>query len=368
MIRRGLRRTLRWLKRLLILAVLAAIAGGGIWYFALPPQLKPRYSSVAVSHGRLAQTVTSGGQLEPAAKVEVGSQISGTVRRLFVDFDSPVKAGQALAQIDPASYEASLSQTQGSLANAQAALQLAQLNLKRAEAQKAEGLIAQSEYDKAQADLRQAEAEVKVNEGAVQKARVDLDRCTIRSPIDGVVISRNVSVGQTLSSPTLFVIADDLSRLQIGANVAEADIGSVRVGQDVEFGVDAFPGKTFRGKVKQIRSAPTTDQNVVTYQTVIDVSNPMKLRPGMTANISIIVASHDNALRIPNAALRFRPPDAARVEKDSPLSARADGAPGSEKHGRGAAAGTDGSPGSGEKHHGTPGKAERAGLERKLLG
>src|SRR5439155_20887361 len=234
--------------------------------------------TMAVSKGLLLQTVTASGQLNPVTMVDVGSQISGIIEELLADYNSSVKKGQLVAKIDPATYEANFVQAQGNLANAKAALELAQLNAERAKSLRNDKLNTQADYEKAQADLHQAEANVKINEGTLMKAQVDLARCTIYAPIHGVVISRNVNVGQTvaasLSAPTLFVIGNDLSKMQIAANVAEADVGLVEVGQEAEFNVDAFPGKTFHGKVTQIRNAPKTEQNVVTYDTIIEVSNP----------------------------------------------------------------------------------------------
>ncbi len=323
------------MKWVLVLMVLMGGAGYG-WYLNRPGTDAPLYQAATLSRGELFQSVTASGQLNPVVKVEVGSQISGSIQKLFADFNSPVKEGQIVARIDPATYEAALIQAEGSLATAKAALELAQINANRAKALRAENLIPQSDYDKSLADLHQAEATVKVNDGALKKAQVDLARCTIFSPIDGVVISRNVNVGQTvaasLSAPVLFVIANDLAKMQIEAQVAEADIGSVEVGQAVNFTVDAFSGETFTGKVVQIRSAPITDQNVVTYDTVIGVNNPnLKLKPGMTANVSIIVAQRENALRIPNAALRFRPPPTAEIKPADPSPLALEGAPKSDK-------------------------------------
>jgi|ERR1044071_1409025 HlyD family secretion protein len=309
-----------WPKRLLIsfLAVCALTTAG--WYYKQLPDSLTNYESATISRGALLQLVTASGQLNPVLKVEVGSQISGNIDQLLVDFNSPVKQGQVIAKLDPATYDANLIQAQGNLANAKAGLELAQINAERAKALRANKLNPEADYDKALADLHQAEANVKINEGALKKAEADQARCTIYAPIDGIVISRNVNVGQTvaasLSAPVLFVIANDLTKMQIEANVAEADIGLVEVGQEIQFTVDAFPGRTFPGKVTQIRNAPRTDQNVVTYDTMIDVSNPeMKLKPGMTANVSIIVARREKALRIPNGALRFHPPEGAVVKK-----------------------------------------------------
>src|SRR5437763_1411456 len=302
----------RRLKRLWLFALLLVGAGLG-WYLNQSAGSSVEYETTVVSRGALTQVVTASGQLSPVVKVEVGSQISGIIEKLLVDFNSPVKAGEVIAQLDPATYEANLIQAQGNLASARAALELAQLNANRAKALQDEKLNARADYEKGMADLHQAEAAVKISEGSLKKAQVDLARCTIYAPIDGIVISRNVNVGQTvaasLSAPTLFIIANDLTKMQIEADVAEADIGQVGVGQDVEFTVDAFPGQSFQGKVTQIRNAPKADQNVVTYVTIIDVTNPnLKLKPGMTANVSILVTHRDNILKIPNAALRFRPP------------------------------------------------------------
>src|SRR5437867_7215211 len=314
-------RKLLWPKRALVsLLLLCAVACAGWYYRKTLPDLAANYQTMVVSRGDLLQVVTASGQLDPVVKVEVGSQISGNIQKLNVDFNSPVKQGEVIAQLDPASYEATFIQAEGNLANARAALELAQLSAERAKVLQADKLNPKADYEKAFADLHQAEANVKINEGTLKKARVDLDRCTINSPIDGMVISRNVNVGQTvaasLSAPTLFVIGNDLSKMQIAANVAEADVGLVEVGQEAEFNVDAFPDKTFHGKVTQIRNAPKTEQNVVTYDTIITVNNPkLKLKPGMTANVSIIVARQDNAVKVPNAALRFRPPAGAEGSK-----------------------------------------------------
>src|SRR3954467_6184687 len=272
------------------------------------------YQTAPVSKGPITQAVTATGTLNPVQNVQVGSQVSGNIQKLFVDFNSIVKAGQVIAQIDPVVFQASVNQAEGDLSNAQAALELAKLNEGRTRALVAKQNSAQSDLDQATANLHQAEANVKIKEGALEKAKADLDHCTITSPIDGIVISRNVDVGQTvaasLQAPVIFAIANDLSKMQIDSNVAEADVGGVAVDQDVDFTVDAFPTRTFQGKVTQVRNAPITVQNVVTYDTVIGVSNPeQKLKPGMTANVSIVAAHRDETLKIPNSVLRFRPPD-----------------------------------------------------------
>src|SRR5882757_7733593 len=280
------------------------------------------YQTANVTQGSITQAVTATGTLNPVLNVQVGSQVSGNISKLFADFNSQVKAGQVVAQIDPALFQATVTQTEGDVASAQAALELAKLNAKRTQDLFARKTSSQADLDQALATLHQAEANVKIKQGALDKAKADLDHCTITSPIDGIVISRNVDVGQTvaasLQAPVIFQIANDLAKMQIDSNVAEADVGVVQVGQDVDFTVDAFPTQTFHGKVVQVRNAPITVQNVVTYDTVIGVSNPdLKLKPGMTANVSIIVARKDNVLQIKNAALRYRPAEAVEAKARS---------------------------------------------------
>src|SRR5256884_4216767 len=278
------------------------------------------YQTATITRGPITQAVTATGTLNPVVNVQVGSQVSGNIAKLFADFNSQVKAGQVVAQIDPALFQATVTQAEGDLANSQAALELAKVNGTRTQELFARKTSSQADLDQAMANLHQAEANVKIKQGALDKAKADLDHCTITSPIDGVVISRSVDVGQTvaasLQAPGIFQIANDLAKMQIDSNVAEADVGAVSVDQDVDFTVDAFPTRTFHGKVVQVRNAPITVQNVVTYDTVIGVSNPdLKLKPGMTANVSIIVAHKDNVLQLKNAALRYRPPDAATAEQ-----------------------------------------------------
>src|SRR5215469_3981991 len=273
------------------------------------------YQTATVTRGPITQAVTATGTLNPVVNVQVGSQVSGNISKLFVDFNSQVKAGQVVAQIDPALFQATVTQAEGDVASAQAALELARINAKRTEDLFARKTSSQADLDQAVANLHQAEANVKIKQGALDKAKADLEHCTITSPIDGVVISRTVDVGQTvaasLQAPVIFQIANDLTKMQIDSNVAEADVGTVEVDQDVDFTVDAFPTRTFHGKVVQVRNAPITVQNVVTYDTVIGVDNKdLKLKPGMTANVSIIIAHKDNVLQLKNAALRYRPAEA----------------------------------------------------------
>src|SRR5437899_1725914 len=280
------------------------------------------YQTAIVTRGAITQAVTATGTLNPVVNVQVGSQVSGNIAKLFVDFNSQVKAGQVVAQIDPALFQATVTQAEGDVASTQAALELARLNAKRTQDLFTRKTSSQADLDQALATLHQAEANVKIKQGALDKAKADLDHCTITSPIDGVVISRSVDVGQTvaasLQAPVIFQIANDLAKMQIDSNVAEADVGVVQVGQDVDFTVDAFPTQTFHGEVVQVRNAPITVQNVVNYDTVIGVSNPdLKLKPGMTANVSIIAARKDNVLQIKNAALRYRPTEAGASEMGS---------------------------------------------------
>ena len=308
----------------IIIIVMAVLVLAGIWHWAGGESSAVEYQTTVVTRGSLIQAVTATGTLNPVTNVTVGSQISGIIQTLSVDWNSPVKAGQVVAQLDPATYKAAVAQAEGDLANAKANLELARIQAKRATELFGSSLISESDFDTTTATLHQSEAMIQIKQAALDNARVNLQRCTIYSPVDGTVISRNVDVGQTvaasLSAPTLFVIANDLTRMQIDANVSEADIGNVEEGQTVNFTVDAFPDRKFAGKVIQIRNSPTTVQNVVTYDTVIEVSNPdLKLRPGMTANATIITAERDGVLKIPNAALRFRPPESST---NRPLAAR----------------------------------------------
>ena len=311
--------------------VLLLIGAGGFgacyWYNSRGSS--PQYLTGTVVRGDLTQAVTATGQLNPMINVQVGSQISGIIQKLFVDFNSPVHEGQIIAQIDPATYLANVHQNEADLENAKAVLELAKLNAGRAEDLSKKNLTPKADCDKALAELQQARAAVKQKEATLERAKVDLNRCTVSAPIDGIVISRHVDVGQTvtasLSAPTFFVIAKDLTHMQIDANVAEADVGGVKVGQSVDFTVDAFPARIFHGKVTQIRNAPTMVQNVVTYDAVIEVDNPdLELKPGMTANVAIVTARRPNTLKIPNAALRFRPPEvlAARTNVASTVKTR----------------------------------------------
>ena len=296
----------------LILAVAIVAVAGGIWYFNRDDDSAPQYVTAVVTRGDLTQVVTATGTLNPVTNVTVGSQISGIIQKLYADWNSEVKANQIVAQLDPATYKASVAQAEGDLANAKANLELQQIQTRRAEALFNDHLISQSDYDTAVATLHQAAAMVQIKQGSLDNARVNLERCTIYSPVDGVVISRSVDVGQTVAAsfqtPTRFVIAADLTKMQIDTSVDEADVSNVKVGQDVDFTVDAYPEVTFKGKVFQVRNAAVTVQNVVTYDVVVQTNNQdLKLKPGMTAEVSIITSVVRDVVRIPNGALRFRP-------------------------------------------------------------
>lgn len=287
------------------------------------------YQTAPITRGPITQTVTATGTLNPVVNVQVGSQVSGNVQKLFADFNSKVKAGDLVAQIDPVLFRATVTQAEGDLANAQAQLELARANAARVQELVAKQNSSKADLDQTMANLHQAEASVKIKQGALDKARADLEHCSIKSPVDGEVISRNVDVGQTvaasLQAPVLFTIANDLTKMHIDAAVAEADVGQVAVDQSVDFTVDAFPNRTFHGKVVQVRNAPTIVQNVVTYDTVIDVNNDeLKLKPGMTANVSIVIAHKDDVLKIANGALRYRPANAVSTsepQRSSPPNA-----------------------------------------------
>jgi HlyD family secretion protein len=318
----------RWGKWVAFLIILAGAAGGTAWYLKSNHDAAPDYQTATVTRGDLTQVVTATGQLDPVINVQVGSQISGTIQKLLVDYNSMVKSNQVIAQIEPSSYQVAVLKAEADLANAQASLNLNAVQAHREEMLYTNKLVSASDYDTAEAQLVQAQAQVKSSEAALASAKVDLSRCTIYAPVDGVVISRNVDVGQTVAAsfntPTLFVIANDLTKMQIDALVSEADVGGVQLGQNVNFGVDAYPYRVFHGKVTQIRYGAITNQNVVNYDTVISVDNAdMKLLPGMTANVSIITAQRENAVRLPNAALRFHPPEPGGGDKRTNLFAQA---------------------------------------------
>lgn len=306
------------MKWAIALLFVATIVAGAKWYSGRSAAPPPDYRTAEISRGEIIQTVTANGQIGPVTNVAVGTQVSGIIKEVLADFNSRVTNGQVVARIDPSTYEQNIFQSEAELANAQAALEYARLNHRRAEDLRKNDLISPSDYDKTVVDFHQAEAVAKMREAALRRSRVDLERTTILAPINGIVISRNVDVGQTVAAsfntPTLFQIANDLSKMQIEAMVSEADVGGVEEGQSVSFTVDAFQGRQFRGTIRQVRYAPVTNQNVVNYTTVVDVENrDLKLRPGMTAYASIILATRSDVLRIPNATFLFRPPTNAVI-------------------------------------------------------
>jgi HlyD family secretion protein len=265
--------------------------------------------------GDISILVTATGTLEAVTTVQVGSQVSGTISALYVDFNDPVKKGEVVAQLDPTFLKAQMAQTRADLEKANASAALSKKEYERALSLFEKNLISESERDLQQTNYELAVAEQKSSKAALDRARTNLEYATIVSPIDGVVISRDVDVGQTvaasLQAPTLFTIAQDLSQMQVNTSIDEADIGQIKEGQEVLFTVDAYPDLTFEGKVKQIRLSPEIVQNVVTYQVILEVSNPeLLLKPGMTANVTILVDYRENVLKVPAGALRFNPPTA----------------------------------------------------------
>ncbi|MBC8039901.1 MAG: efflux RND transporter periplasmic adaptor subunit [Opitutaceae bacterium] len=314
----------------LSLIVVAALVGGAYYYF-VARQTVPKAEFVTANIGRsdIIQSVTATGDLQPVTTVEISSQISGLILEVHVDFNSKVKQGDLLARIDPATYQVRLNSSKAQLANTEANHNLVKLNTERTRTLRAQELVSQQELDQAEAQLTQANAQLQIQKASVQTAEVDLARCNLYAPIDGIVMDRVAEVGKTvaasLNAPKLFQIAADLTQMQIEADVAEGDIGSIEVGQSVNFTVDAYPNRQFRGKVSQIRNSPVVVQNVVTYVTIIDVKNDdLKLKPGMTANVSIIVARKEDVLRIANSALRVRiPENLLPSTSSSPTSATA---------------------------------------------
>jgi HlyD family secretion protein len=330
----------RLLKRHWLIVILVLVAIAMLAAFQFKGNDKPQYYVAKVDRGDIRDVVEATGTINAVTTVQVGSQVSGTISKLYADFNSQVKKGGVIAQIDPALFQGALLQAKADYANAKANLVAAQANLEKAKAAAAQtradyqrnlglaqqGIISQQQLDlaKANADtndaavsataaaVTQAAAQEEQKAAAVTVAQTNLDYTTIHAPIDGTVVARSVDVGQTvaasLQAPTLFTIAQDLTKMQVYAATDESDVGMIRTGQNVTFKVDAFPKDVFTGRVSQIRLNATTVQNVVTYNTIIDFDNPeLKLFPGMTAYITIPVASADNVLRVPNGALRYKP-------------------------------------------------------------
>jgi HlyD family secretion protein len=311
-------------KAVLLVFLVAALVPAAYFYGRQHPDANPkqRFQTEAVSRGDIAQTVSANGALNPVVLVDVGTQVSGTIQKLHADFNDQVKAGQVLAELDPRLFEARLNQSRADLGSAEASLRLALHNLERARAMAAKRYLSQADLDQSQQAVEVARAGVARAEAAVHSDETNLKYTIIRSPVSGVVVSRNVDLGQTVAAsfqtPTLFRVAEDLTQMQIDTSLAEADVGGVRVGQTATFTVDAYPELTFTGSVRQVRLNPTIQQNVVTYDVVIAVENPERLfLPGMTAVVSIVVAERRDVLRLPVAALRFRPSDKSLIRNDA---------------------------------------------------
>ena len=298
--------------------VIAGLIGGGIWYAKQRAAQNPeqRYKLLPLEKGDVTQTVSANGTLNPVVLVSVGTQVSGTVKKLYVDFNDHVKKGQALLELDDALVSATERQSAASVANAQATLELAQANEARSKQLFAQEYVSKQEFDQSRQALKSAQAQLALARAQNERDRANLNFTVIRSPVDGVVIDRVVDLGQTVAAsfqtPVLIKIAQDLSEMRIDTSFAEADIGNLREGQKAKFTVDAFPNRNFTGDVQQIRLNPTNQQNVVTYNVRINVANPEQvLLPGMTAYVNIAVLQRNDVLLVPNAALRFKPADAA---------------------------------------------------------
>jgi HlyD family secretion protein len=308
----------------IIIPLVALVAGGGYYFYRGNSTPPPQLITAKVAKGDITRSVTATGDLQPVSTVEVGSQISGLVEEVLVDFNDVVKKDQVLARIDPATYESRLRQAEAEYANTKANHDLVRLNAERIRSLRASNLVSQQELDQAEAQLAQAEAQMLIRKASVENARVDLSRCTITSPIDGSVLTRQIVAGKTvaasLNAPVLFTLVDDLRRMQIEAAVSEADIGVVTEKMAVDFTVDAYPDRKFKGTVRQIRNTPVREQNVISYTTIIDVTNEdLRLKPGMTANVSVIIEERKGIPTVPNSALRVRIPDELLVV--SPASA-----------------------------------------------
>lgn len=288
------------------------LIAGAILVFTSSKSTETVYRTVKLERGDISVIVTATGTLQAVTTVQVGSQVSGTIAKLFADFNSVVKKGQVIAIIDTTFLQTQVEDAEANLQRTTAQVNQTKRELSRMEELFKKNLVSQADLDAAKTNYESAIAQRKSAQAALNRARINLKYATIRAPIDGVVISRNVDVGQTvaasLAAPTLFVIANDLTKMQVQANIDEADIGKIQVGQDVKFTVDAYPEQQFRGKVAQVRLQPNVIQNVVNYIVIVEVPNPdLKLMPGMTATITVLVDKRDNVLKLPNLALRFQP-------------------------------------------------------------
>lgn len=319
------RRKRRWP---LILVLLIAGGAGAWWYYHRedPKDSIPEYETAKVTKGDLTKMVSAIGDVNPLVKVEVGSQISGTISKLFVDFNSEVKEGDILCELDPATYEANYAQAKAECTSAEAERDLQKKNLERKIQLRDRQLLSAADFDQVDADLRRAEAQLQLVEARMKKSKVDLERCKIPAPINGVVVDRTAEIGMTIaasfSAPKLFIMAADLTKMQINAKVSEAYIGQIKPGQKVKFLVDAWPDP-FIGDVVQVRNSPITEENVVNYDVIIAVNNPeLKLKPGMTATVQVITGERTGVIKVPNSAFRFKPPG-----KTPPAAAPAPGGP-----------------------------------------
>ncbi len=297
---------------LLVGLILAAgVAAYSYWPNGKSPPSE-RYRTQTVDRGDIVQTITANGTLNPVVLVNVGTQVSGTVRKIHADFNDRVKEDQVLAELDPALFQAQVRQSEANVLAAQAALALARIKIDRVATLQQKNLVAKEELDIARQQVDAATAQLKLAEAQLERDRINLRNSVIRSPISGVVVARSVDVGQTVAAnfqtPTLFQIAQDLRQMQINTSIAEADVGSLQPNMPASFTVDAYPDQRFQGRIRQIRLNPTIQQNVVTYNVVVDVDNADgRLLPGMTAYVSVNAAERKNVLRVPNAALSFQP-------------------------------------------------------------
>jgi HlyD family secretion protein len=312
----------KWIKRGAVVVALGAMVASlsGLVARAKAQQAAtPKFKTVAIQRGAITQAILASGTLQPVNSISVGVQVSGTVAERLVDFNDHVQAGQVLLRLNPVAFQARIRESRAQLASATASLSLAQSNDERNARLLEQGFISGSARDKTTHELDVARANVEVAKAQLESAQADLDNSIVRSPIAGVVIKRTIDVGQTVAAsfqtPELFRIAQDLTHMLIHANLGEADVGQIRIGQPVRFDVDAYPGREFDGRVQQFRLDATNTAGVVTYDVVIDVDNRDELlKPGMTANTRIVVATRENALRVATAALRFRPEDGDLAE------------------------------------------------------
>lgn len=320
------------LNKKLLMIVLVVLASA-YWWWPKHHQVENRFVIEKIERGPLTQSVAANGTLNPVVLVNVGSQISGIVKSINADFNDQVQAGQILLALDPSLSQAQVQQSAASVASARASLELAQANEKRMRDLLAQEFATKQDWETALQALKAAKAQLSLNEAQAARDRTNLNYTVIRSPVSGIVVSRQIDVGQTVAAsftaPVLFQIAKDLSKMQINSNFAEADIGNIKPGLVANFTVDAFPGQPFSGKVRQVRLNPTTLQNVVTYNVVIDVDNPgNRLLPGMTAYVSVVTAQKTDALKVPNAALRFRPAAGLLPKRDNEKRERKSSPPG----------------------------------------